>query len=132
MSVDRDAEAYREKAVESLAGAESEFDNGRFNNSANRAYYAAFQAAIAALLRHGIRRNDRKWPHTYVQSEFAGRLIQRRHRFPSHLRDTLAELQLLGHRADYEGGSVARADARRALRRSHEIVDAVRLESDRP
>lgn len=38
-----------EKARESLAGAESEFSNERYNNCANRAYYAVFQAAIVAL-----------------------------------------------------------------------------------
>ena len=33
---------YLEKAVESLAGAESEYVNGRYNNCANRCYYACF------------------------------------------------------------------------------------------
>src|SRR5205823_6359850 len=42
-----------DKALESLAGAESELANGRYNNAANRAYYACFQAAIAALQRAG-------------------------------------------------------------------------------
>jgi uncharacterized protein (UPF0332 family) len=30
------------KALESLAGAESEFANARYNNCANRCYYACF------------------------------------------------------------------------------------------
>ena len=42
------------RAEESLAGADSEFDNGRYNNCANRSYYACFQAAICALMRAGI------------------------------------------------------------------------------
>jgi uncharacterized protein (UPF0332 family) len=46
--------AYLEKAIESLAGAESEFANRRYNNCANRCYYAMFQAAIAALMAAGI------------------------------------------------------------------------------
>lgn len=45
---------FLEKALESLAGAQSEFANGRFNNVANRCYYAAFQAAIVALQRAGL------------------------------------------------------------------------------
>jgi uncharacterized protein (UPF0332 family) len=45
---ERDIEAYLVKSAESLAGAESEYANGRFNNSANRAYYACFHAAVAA------------------------------------------------------------------------------------
>lgn len=43
MSENERVDAYMRKATESLAGAQSEYDNGRFNNSANRAYYAAFQ-----------------------------------------------------------------------------------------
>lgn len=46
------------KAEESLAGAESEFANGRFNNCANRSYYSCFQAAVAGLLREGVRPAD--------------------------------------------------------------------------
>jgi len=40
---------YLAKAEESLVGAASELAHGRYNNSVNRAYYACFQAAIAAL-----------------------------------------------------------------------------------
>jgi hypothetical protein len=42
------------KAREALAGAESEYANGRFNNCANRAYYACFLAALHALAQVGI------------------------------------------------------------------------------
>jgi uncharacterized protein (UPF0332 family) len=125
MSENRDPDAYMTKARESLAGAASEYDQGRFNNCANRAYYAAFQAAISALLRDGLRRDDDKWPHRYVLSEFSGRLINRRRRYPSRLGATLAELQRLRHRADYRGVTIPRADARNALRLSSEFVDAV-------
>ena len=45
---------FLDKAAESFAGAESELANGRFNNCANRCYYACFQAAIVALLRHQV------------------------------------------------------------------------------
>ena len=44
---------YLAKAEESLLGAASELAQGRYNNSVNRAYYACFQAAIAAL-QHGL------------------------------------------------------------------------------
>ena len=43
------------KARESLAGARSEYEQSRYNNVANRAYYACFQAAVAALNDAGIR-----------------------------------------------------------------------------
>lgn len=131
MSDNRDPDAYLRKANESLDGTQSEYEVERFNNCMNRAYYAAFQAAISALLREGIWRNDRKWPHTFVQSEFAGKLINRRRRYPSRLRDTLADLQLLRHQADYDGATITRAEAREGVRRSRELIEAVGLGSER-
>ena len=53
--MEQDITIYLAKATESLQTAESEFANGRYNSCANRCYYACFQAAIAALLREGIR-----------------------------------------------------------------------------
>jgi len=47
--VSETSEGFLAKAGESLAGATSELANGRYNNTANRAYYSSFQAAIAAL-----------------------------------------------------------------------------------
>jgi uncharacterized protein (UPF0332 family) len=47
------ADLYLAKAQSSLAGAQSELAQQRFDNAANRAYYACFQAAISALLRAG-------------------------------------------------------------------------------
>ncbi len=52
-------EIYLLKAEESLAGAESEFINGRYNNTAGRCYYACFQAAIAALAQSYLAPNGR-------------------------------------------------------------------------
>jgi uncharacterized protein (UPF0332 family) len=127
VSENRDPEAYLRKAFESLAGAQSEFDNERFNNCTHRLHYAAFQAAISALLRYGIRRADGRWPHTFVQSEFNGKLINRQRRYPSRLRDILADLQLLRHQADYDGATITRPEARDGLRRSRELIEAIRL-----
>lgn len=42
------------KAKENIKAAELLFDNQLYNASANRAYYAAFQAAITALAATGI------------------------------------------------------------------------------
>ena len=48
-------ESFLDKARESVTGARVEYEGGRFNNSANRSYYACFQAAIQALILEGIR-----------------------------------------------------------------------------
>jgi uncharacterized protein (UPF0332 family) len=78
------AHTYLAKASESLAGAESELREDRFNSSANRSYYACFQAAIAGLLLSGSPKPiSGRWSHGYVQSEFSGQLIARRKQYPS-------------------------------------------------
>ena len=48
-------ELYLAKAKASLAGAQSELEQRRFDNVANRAYYACFQAAVAGLIWAGLR-----------------------------------------------------------------------------
>jgi uncharacterized protein (UPF0332 family) len=131
LSDDQSAELYWLKATESLAGAESELSNGRFNNAVNRAYYAVFQAAISALLLEGVRAREGRWAHTFVQSEFVGKLVNRRHLYPAGLRETLADLLDLRHRADYRGATIRPANAREAVRRSRKFLEAIRPESER-
>ena len=46
--VEEIAAIFLAKAEESLAGAESEYANGRYNNCANRCYYACFQETSCA------------------------------------------------------------------------------------
>jgi uncharacterized protein (UPF0332 family) len=79
------ATAFLSKATESLAGAGAELAAGRYNNYANRCYYACFQAAIAALLHAGVRARSSTWGHGYVQSQFIERLIDRRKGYPATL-----------------------------------------------
>ena len=128
MSERDDAAYFLAKAEESLAGAESEYANGRFNNCANRAYYASFQAAIAALLRAGIgpSRQDNQWRHDHVQARFAEQLIGRQKRYPAERRDVLGRGAILRATADYRTDQVSQLQALRGLRRSRDMVEAVR------
>jgi len=120
------ADDYLTKAQESLWSAECECANRRFSNCANRAYYAAFQAAISALVREGIRsRSGNQWSHGYVQAEFAGRLINRNRRYPVELRSTLTNLLILRGNADYRPGAVSEIEAKRGLRKSQEFFKAI-------
>jgi uncharacterized protein (UPF0332 family) len=118
---------YLDKARESLAGAESEYANRRYNNCANRCYYACFQAAIAALARIGVRPRapGGEWGHAFVQREFAATLINRRKLYAPALRDTLPRTYALRQKADYSEDVVTQAQASRALRRTRELVQAV-------
>lgn len=63
---------YLAKAQESLAGAESELAYRRFNSCARGAYYACFQAAIAALLEAGLPppAPTGLWGHDRVQASW--------------------------------------------------------------
>ena len=115
------------KAQASLAGAESEAANARYDNCANRAYYACFQAAVAALLRAGIRSPNPQghWSHSFVPGQFIGQLINRRGLYPSSLRDTIPRMYQLRQAADYTDDLVTPTQALRALRRAREFVLAV-------
>lgn len=126
MSTNQTANAYLNKAEESLDGAESECVNRRFNNCVNRAYYAAFQAAISALVREGIRaKRGNQWSHAYVQAEFVGKLINRNRRYPPALRSVLSDLLLLRSHADYRSNAVSEIEAQRALRKSREFFKSI-------
>jgi uncharacterized protein (UPF0332 family) len=119
---------FFEKALESLAGAESEFANDRFNNAANRCYYAMFQAAIVALTRAGVtpRGREGQWSHAFVPAAFDGELINRRTLYPASLRGSLNRTYKLREKADYQQAVVSRTEAARAVRRAQEFVAAVR------
>ncbi len=122
-------DVFIDKAIAALDGAESELAAGRYDNVANRCYYACFQAAIAALEASGVRPSSGakgRWTHEGVQEQFAGILINRRKRYPGRLRDVLSSVSLTRVRADYSRDRVSDVQARRALRRSREFVEAIR------
>jgi uncharacterized protein (UPF0332 family) len=114
--MDDAAEVYIAKAEESLEGAESELGNHRYNNCANRCYDACFQAAIYAVVQAGAVSADRdQWRHEFVQGQFVGQLINRRHLYPPELRDVLSRNLLARQRADYENRQISQTEARRAF-----------------
>jgi uncharacterized protein (UPF0332 family) len=119
---------FLDKAQECLDGAISEFVNGRYNNCANRCYYASFQAAIYGLERAGIQPPGRsgEWGHDFVQAQFAGQLINRRKIYGTNLRNTLEQNYRLRTTADYGRDSVTEIRAARAVKRTEELVAAIR------
>lgn len=115
------------KAREALRGAESEMASQRYNNAANRAYYACFFAAIVALLAAGIRPAGDRWEHHFVAAQFAGVLIRRRKLYAGELRGTLYDNMNARHAADYEPASLVEAETKRAVRRAAQFVSAVEM-----
>ena len=120
-----EAARYLAKARESLASAEADLVAGRHNSAANRAYYAAFQAAVAALVRAGVRPADDKWQHRFVMNQFSGRLIRRRKLISSALTSTLNELFDYRTTADYRSDDVSIRNSRDAVRQAQRMVSEV-------
>jgi uncharacterized protein (UPF0332 family) len=120
-----EAERYLAKAKESLASARADVRARRYNSAANRGYYAAFQAAVAALIQAGIRPENDDWSHRFVMSQFSGKLIRRRKLLPARLRSTLQELFDRRVTADYRAESVSARHARGASERAVRLVAEV-------
>jgi uncharacterized protein (UPF0332 family) len=120
---------FLEKAKENLSAAETCFEKGLYNACANRAYYAAFQAAISALADQEIKRDriDHKW----VQAEFSGRLIKQRKIYPGRVKSNLADMQTVRNEADYEIQKVTGKVARKQLAGAREIVTLVSKELEK-
>ena len=116
---------YLAKSRECLDGARIAYQGARYNNCANRSYYACFQAAIHALLLEGFCPTRGDWGHDFVQAQFVGQLINRRHLYGTALRPVLETNRELREVADYQLTPVGEARASRALRRAESLVGAV-------
>ena len=94
-------ESFKNRAIENLEAAELLFENGKYNASANRAYYAAFHLAIAALYSKSIKPNI---DHRSVQSLFSDLFFNKRKVFPSKYKIYLNNMQDFRNIADYKQG----------------------------
>jgi uncharacterized protein (UPF0332 family) len=121
-----EAERYLRKARESLASASADVRAKRYNSAANRAYYAAFQAAVAALIHWRVRSVDTKWEHRFVSEEFSSKLIRRRKVFGGELADTLNRLFSIRLIGDYRDVDVSRGQGNAAHGKSERFVSAIR------
>lgn len=115
--------------AESLASAQDDFAAGRFNACARSMYYAAFQAAIAALIGEGIVPPGR-WEHAFVRAEFSGRLIYRRKLYPSTYRTLLHEAFDIRARADYSERMLGRNSVNQLLQSVTRLVGEVKETSN--
>ncbi len=113
---------FASKAKENLAAAQLLFDHGLYNASANRAYYAAFQAALVALARAKVLDQSRV-SHETAQGKFAAELIHRRKIYPSHLKSYLMELQRVRDSADYQLVAVSKKVALMQLKQAQEFIE---------
>ncbi|BDG59735.1 HEPN domain-containing protein [Caldinitratiruptor microaerophilus] len=99
-------------AQESLSAAEILLDHGKTRSAANRAYYAMFHAASAALWLLGAGPFHK---HAAVISEF-GRLLAAPQLIPRHLHRSLIDAEELRHAADYDPSApIPSGDAQRQV-----------------
>ena len=120
-----EAEAFLAKAEESLASAEDDHAKDRFNSCARNTYYAAFQAAVAALLLERIQPRGR-WEHEFVHSQFAGILVYRRKLFGTAFRTLLIDAFERRADADYTEKLLKRQDVRPLLTQVTQLVPQVK------
>ena len=86
-----------------------------------------FQAGIHALMMDGVRPQSggTEWGHAFVEAQFVGLLINRRHRYDTTLRDAMRENRTLREDADYDSHGVTSVRASRSLQRAERFVAAV-------
>ncbi len=126
-----DVELYLAKADQCLAGAQLAADHGQYNNAANRAYYCAYQAAIALLVASGVTPpTARYWGHDFVLLEYARHETSVRGDLAPGSSATLKALQDERLKADYEIELLGQASAERAVLLARQFVAAVRERLD--
>ncbi|MCX6023353.1 MAG: hypothetical protein NTZ05_16820 [Chloroflexi bacterium] len=120
-----DQDEFFAKAQEGLLAAEAALDAGWFTVCARTAYFAAYHAAIAALMHEGIVDRKGDWAHKFVAGTFAEQLVRRRKVYAAVLGGVLAEGMHLRHTADYAPRPISRTQAARGLRDSQQLVHAI-------
>jgi len=111
------------KARNNLAVAQICFDSGFYDDCANRAYYGAFHASVAAILDRGIKKD--KFNHKWVQAEFSQKLIKRQKVYPGKLKSYLMKMQMVRDRADYSHDNVSKTEAYQQIRKAGEMIEFI-------
>ena len=114
-------ELFTEKAVENIRAAELLFENELYNASANRAYYAAFHSAIAAIYHAGF---IPVIDHKSVRTLFSDCFFNKRKILSSKYNRYLSDLQDKRNHADYRMG-VSKTIAKKQLREAKEFLEII-------
>ena len=128
MSGELTAEALMSKAVRASASARALLDLGDVDGACNRAYYAMFDAAPAALLAAGAPvQPDLGKTHAGLIAAFGLQLVKNGP-ITKELGRLLKRAEEIRLVADYKGDSVELEDARQMVRQAAIFVDAMRTE----
>jgi len=120
-------ENYFTKAKENVQVAENCFENGWYNASVNRSYYAAYQAAIVAIYKAGFKDKDDRYEnkHKWVQSTFSGVLIHQKKYYPSYLKSYLIDMHFERINADYKDMLISKSVALKQLKKASEFIETI-------
>ena len=112
-----------EKARDNLNAAQLCLENGFLNASANRAYYAAFHAAVAILAHKGFRKD--RIDHEWAQAQFNAKLIRGRKVFPAKIKSYLSDMLSVRNIADYGEVDVGKKVAAKQMAKAAEMVELI-------
>ena len=118
------AEDLMAKAVQAAISAKVLLDTGDADGASNRAYYAMFDAARAALLASG---HEVGKTHQGVLNAFSDRLVKNGP-LPKELGRLLKHAETFRYVADYQGDPVELGDAREMVTQAEAFVAAMRTE----
>ena len=110
------------KALQAAESAKLLLDAGDADGACNRAYYAMFDAARAALLAIG---HDPGKTHRGVLGAFSERLVKEG-AVAKEMGRLLKEAETIRYVADYDGASVEFDDAREIVEQAQTFIAAVR------
>lgn len=114
---------YWEKSLRAAKSAHLLIDDGNVVGTVDRAYYAMFDAARAALTAIDINHDETK-THTGLRRLFSRHLVKIG-RLPVTLGKVLSVAEELRHSADYDKEPVEDADARKMLQEMGTFMKAV-------
>lgn len=120
------ADDYLGKAERALAAARLLLDNGDVEGACNRAYYAMFDAAHAALLVAGVAvAESTPKKHSGLIAAFGLHLVKTGRIAPA-LGSAINKVERLRRLADYTGDPIARHEAHWAVQQATDFVATVR------
>ena len=110
------------KAIQAITSAKVLLKTGDADGASNRAYYAMFDAARAALIAAGVEIGK---THRGVLNAFSARFIKDGP-LPKNIGRFLKRAETFRYVADYEGSPVSLSDASELVAQAEQIVAAVR------
>ena len=120
-------EKFLAKAKENFSAARILERRKKYSSAANRAYYAAWQAQLAALQKlKPIRKTRGIYKHRSVVEAFQSRLVGKDKPFGVGMISDISKLASLRVKADYETDDVSARDADDCAKICQRIVEGIR------